>query len=128
MSMIAGTIVFTRNDQSYFLVTDEVPTPRFYTVKMHKHAGDTALGSILTGMKGELGINLDNLRLGELAAWHGKDLETAEDLISLYTFEPIDTTDFNMDRLALLGLQFMNAKDAAGLLTNVDMTGVARLD
>ena len=95
---------------------------------MHKHDGDTALGSILTGMKDELGFDIDNLRLGELAAWHGQGLESAEDLISLYTFEPVDATHFNMDRLGLLGLQFMNAKDAADLLRNVDMTGVARLD
>ena len=128
MSLIAGTVVFTRNDQSYFLVTDEVPTPRFYTVKMHKHDGDTALGSLLTGMKDELGFDIDNLRLGELAAWHGQGLETAEDLISLYTFEPVDAARFNMVRLGMLGLQFMNAKDAADLLRNVDMTGVARLD
>lgn len=128
MSLIAGTIIFTRDEQSYFLVTDEVPEPKFYTVKMHKHDGDTALGSIVNGMQDELGINMDNLRFGELAAWHTQGLETTEDLISLYTFEPIDSEALNLDRLSLLGLQFVNAKDVVDFLKNVDMTGAMQLD
>lgn len=128
MSLIAGTVIFTRDDQSYFLVTDELPTPKFYTVKMHKHDGDTALGSIVNGMKDELGIEFENLKFGELAAWHLQGLETSEDLVSLYTFEPIDSNLLNLERLNLLGLQFINAGDIQKLLKNVDMTGVIQLD
>lgn len=128
MSLIAGTIIFTRDDQSYFLVTDELPTPKFYTVKMHKHDGDTALGSIVNGMKDELGVEFENLKFGELAAWHLQGLETSEDLVSLYTFEPIDSSLLNLERLSLLGLQFINARDMQELLKNVDMTGVIQLD
>lgn len=128
MSLIAGTIIFTRDDQSYFLVTDELPKPKFYTVKMHKHDGDTALGSIVNGMRDELGIEFDNLRFGELAAWHLQELESSEDLVSLYTFEAIDSKLLNLDRLNLLGLQFINARDISGLLKNVDMAGVIQLD
>jgi len=128
MAKIAGTIVFTRQDQSYFLVTDEVPVAKFYTVQMHKHDGDTALGSLLTGMKSELGLHLDNLRLGELAAWHETGLATAEDLISLYTFEPVASDLIDLERLELLGLQFVNARDMKNLLKNVDIVGVKQLD
>ncbi|MFL2019741.1 hypothetical protein [Weissella hellenica] len=128
MSLIAGTIIFTRDDQSYFLVTDELPKPKFYTVKMHKHDGDTALGSIVNGMRDELGIGFDNLRFGELAAWHLQELESSEDLVSLYTFEAIDSKLLNLDRLNLLGLQFINTRDISGLLKNVDMAGVIQLD
>lgn len=128
MSLIAGTVIFTRDDQSYFLVTDELPIPKFYTVKMHKHDGDTALGSIVNGMKDELGIEFENLKFGELAAWHLQGLETSEDLVSLYTFEPIDSNLLNLERLNLLGLQFINAGDIQKLLKNVDMTGVIQLD
>ena len=128
MAKIAGTIVFTRDDQAYFLVTDEIPVPKFYTVQMHKHAGDTALGSLLTGMKSELGLHIDNLRLGELAAWHETGLSTAEDLISLYTFEPVAADCIDLDRLEMLGLQFVNARDMKSLLKNVDIVGVKQLD
>ena len=79
-------------------------------------------------MQDELGINMDNLRFGELAAWHTQGLETTGDLISLYTFEPIDSEALNLDRLSLLGLQFVNAKDVVDFLKNVDMTGVMQLD
>ncbi|KAA8433236.1 hypothetical protein ACFQGR_06020 [Weissella sagaensis] len=128
MSLIAGTIIFTRDDQSYFLVTDELPKPKFYTVKMHKHDGDTALGSIVNGMRDELGIDFDNLRFGELAAWHLQESESSEDLVSLYTFEAIDSKLLNLERLNLLGLQFINARDIGRLLKNVDMAGVIQLD
>lgn len=127
MSYVAGTIIFTRDDQSFFLVTD-TPVSRFYTVKLHRQAGDTALGSLLTGMKSDLGINMDNLRLGELAVWHEQGKQDNSDAFSLFTFEPIDISLLDFERLRAVGLQFINARQAHQLLQNVDMTGVTSLD
>lgn len=127
MSYVAGTIIFTREDQSFFLVTD-TPVSRFYTVKLHRQAGDTALGSLLTGMKTELGIDIDNLRLGELAVWHESGEDDNSDAFSLFTFEPIDISLLDFERLRAVGLQFMNARQAHQLLQNVDMSGVTSLD
>lgn len=127
MSYVAGTIIFTRGDQSFFLVTD-TPDSRFYTVKLHRQAGDTALGSLLTGMKSELGIDVDNLRLGELAVWHEQGQHDNTDAFSLFTFEPVDISLLDFERLRAVGLQFMNARQAHSLLENVDMSGVTSLD
>ncbi|AIG65833.1 hypothetical protein ACRHK7_01435 [Weissella tructae] len=127
MSYVAGTIIFTRGDQSFFLVTD-TPESRFYTVKLHRQAGDTALGSLLAGMKSELGIDVDNLRLGELAVWHEQGQHDNSDAFSLFTFEPVDISVLDFERLRAVGLQFMNARQAHSLLENVDMSGVTSLD
>lgn len=127
MSYVAGTIIFTREDQSFFLVTD-TPVSRFYTVKLHRQAGDTALGSLLTGMKMELGVDIDNLRLGELAVWHERGEQDNSDAFSLFTFEPIDISLLDFERLRAVGLQFINARQAHQLLQNVDMSGVTSLD
>ncbi|MDR3240559.1 MAG: hypothetical protein LBT37_00110 [Lactobacillaceae bacterium] len=127
MSLIAGTVYFTQEDRAFFLVTDQ-PHSKFFTVKMHKHDNDTALGSLLSGFKNELGIDPDNLRLGELGAWHISGGVTSEDLVSLYTLELVDHDKLNLERLADLGMSFASADNLSDLLTNVDVTGVARLD
>lgn len=127
MSLIAGTVFYTDNEtnNTYFLVTDEIPQPNFYTVKMHRHNDETALGAIINGFKNELALNIDNLRLGELAGWH---MRGDTDLIALYTFEVVNPAIFNHERLSMLGMHFANAKDLNSLLTTVDMNGVGRLD
>lgn len=127
MSLIGGTVFYTdiETNNTYFLVTDEVPQPNFYTVKMHRHNDETALGAILNGFKNELALNLDNLRLGELAGWH---MKSDADLIALYTFEVVNPAIFDHERLSMLGMHFANAKDLNSLLTTVDMNGFGRLD
>ncbi|MCM0583375.1 hypothetical protein H9L19_01510 [Weissella diestrammenae] len=127
MSLIAGTVYFTQEDKTFFLVTDQ-PHSKFFTVKMHKHQGDTALGSLLNGIKGELGIDPNDLRLGELGAWHIKGGTTAEDLISLYTLELVEPNRVDLKRLSDLGMSFASAANLSDLLTSVDVTGVAALD
>jgi hypothetical protein len=126
MSQIAGTVIFSQNDMSYFLVTDD--QHEFYSVKMHRHQDDTALGSILAGMKNELGLDIDNLRLGELAAWRQHSDSEEDRLISLYTFEVVDFAKVDVERLGNLGLHFVSATEAAPLIKNVDMMSVAQLD
>jgi hypothetical protein len=126
MSRIAGTIIFTRDDMSYFLVVDD--TVDFYTVKMHRHNEDTALGTLLTGFKNELGIDVDNLRLGELAGWTKQGVDEQAELISLYTFEVVDPQKMDLNRLELLGMHFASAREVATLLQHVDMMTVAQLD
>jgi len=127
MSYVAGTVIFTRGDQSFFMVTD-TPVPRFYTVKMHRQAGDTALGSLLAGMKSELGIDVNNLRLGELAVWHERGEQDNSDAFSLFTFEPVEIELLDFERLRAVGIEFMNARQAHKLLENVDMSGVTSLE
>ncbi|TYC48383.1 hypothetical protein ESZ50_08440 [Weissella muntiaci] len=124
MSLVAGTIIFTRDDQSYFLVADTLPKQQFYTVKMHRHEGDTALGSLLTGLKTDLGIDPNNLRLGEIAGWR----MDGNEVISLYTLDAVDSTAFDLTRLDLVGVHFVSARDAAELLLDVDMMAAVRLD
>ncbi|RRG18882.1 hypothetical protein D3P96_02530 [Weissella viridescens] len=128
MTLVAGTIIFTRADQSFFMVKDEQPIANFYTVKAHKHEEDTPLGSLLAGMKNQLGLNLDNLRLDELAVWHRAQPDGSKDSTSLFTFEVVDPDKINMERLAAVGMEFVNAKDALNLVTNVDMSGVIKMD
>ncbi|MBS0949334.1 hypothetical protein JK159_02905 [Weissella minor] len=128
MTLVAGTIIFTRDDQSYFMVKDDVPISKFYTVRMHKHENDTALGSLLEGMKEQLGLNLNNLRLGELAVWHSEGRADSIDSTSLYTFEVVDVSLINFERLAAVGMEFVNARHARDLVRNVDMSGVIKLD
>ncbi|MFL1696446.1 hypothetical protein ACJQWY_06575 [Weissella kandleri] len=127
MSLIAGTVYFTRADQTYFLVTDQ-PKSQFFTVKMHRHQNETALGTLLSGLREELGIDPDCLRLGELGTWHTQGLETQDDLISLYTLELVDEKSLNMQRLRSVGMSFAQAKSVKDLIFNVDVTGVTRLD
>ncbi|MBM7616468.1 hypothetical protein JOC36_000001 [Weissella uvarum] len=128
MTLIAGTIIFTRDDQSFFMVKDGLPISEFYTVRMHQHEDDTALGALLAGMKDQLGLNLDNLRLGELAVWHREGRDDSIDSTSLFTFEVIDDALLNFDRLEAVGMEFVNARDAVSLVKNVDMSGVIGLD
>lgn len=127
MSLIAGTIYFTRGDQTFFLVTDQ-PASKFFTVKMHRHKKDTALGALLTGIRNELGIDPDTLRLGELGAWHTQGLMVQDDLVSLYTLELLDETTLNLERLSNLGMSFASAASLSNLITKVDVTRVTRLD
>lgn len=124
MSLVAGTVIFTRGDKSYFLVADTLAKPKFYTVKMHRHEADTALGSLLTGLKNELGLDPENLRLGEIAGWHADDGE----IVSLYTLDAVDPDAFNLKRLDLLGLHFVSTHEAAQLLLDVDMMVAVKLD
>ncbi|KRN32556.1 hypothetical protein [Weissella halotolerans] len=126
MSLVAGTVVFTRGDQSFFLVTEQAPRARFYTVKMHKHKNETALGSLLTGFKSDLGLSIENLRLSELAVWHDASLQVGP--ISLFTFTPVNIEAIDFERLHAVGLAFMNARDVRELLKSVDMTAVAGFD
>lgn len=123
MSLIAGTIIYTKEDQTYFLVSDDQPRQKFYTVKMHKHENDTALGSLLEGLRHGLGVDPDNLRLGEIAGWQAN-----EDIITLYTFDVINADSFDLKRLSQLGLHFVTATSAMNLLHEVDTNVVAKLD
>ncbi|MDR3190352.1 MAG: hypothetical protein LBT80_03995 [Lactobacillaceae bacterium] len=128
MSMIAGTIIYVVDDKTYFLVADESADSSFFAVKMHRHDTDTALGSILHGLKADLGIDPNNLRLGELAAWHTKRGDTAEDLISLYTFTVVDPSLLNHQRIEMAGMHFKWAEGLVDLLKHVDVSGVTQLD
>ncbi|MCM0598598.1 hypothetical protein [Periweissella fabalis] len=116
MSMVAGTIVMINDGMPLYLVKYVGEIASFLTVKMHKHAGDTALGTLLRAMQKDFDIN--NLRLDELDS-----INVDNQIGSLYVFnivEPIEMLPNN-------GYKFVEASSLHSLLETVDMSSAPKL-
>lgn len=116
MSMVAGTIMMINDGMPSYLVKYEDAVANFLTVKMHKHANETALGTLLRTMKND--FDLDNLRLDELASikLHGQ-------IGSLYVFKLVAPIEV----LAENGYKFVEASNLHALLETVDMSSAPKL-
>lgn len=116
MSMVAGTIMMITDGMPSYLVKCEDVGFSFLKVKMHKRAGDTALGTLLEAMENDFDIN--NLRLDELAS-----INFDNQIGSLYVFCPVEPIELLNEN----GYKFMEASSLHTLLETVDMSSAPKL-
>ncbi|WP_367297180.1 hypothetical protein [Loigolactobacillus coryniformis] len=122
MKQVAGTIMLIdKTGAPKFLVTKSAAD--YHLMLADQEDGRTPLATILAAIKDQLGLNVNDLRLGELSNVIIEDQD-----VSLFVFEwgniAAQQLSENITSLQAKGYTFEHPKTLRGLLTQIDMSGV----